>query len=230
MKLDIVYENSKMIIVNKPSGLLTQSARSFEPDLTGMVMTYERSKGEQPYAAVINRLDRPVSGLVLFAKNKIEAARLSKMMQKNTFNKEYLAVICGKPDKDKGMLTDYIVKDGKTNVSSIAAKGDSNAKEAKLEYQVIKHLSETLTLVKIHLITGRHHQIRVQFAHRNMPLLGDTKYMVQDNEAGVAGNIEPTNWENYGINLKNRQIALCAYSLTVDNKKYEIRPDFLAAL
>lgn len=215
-KLDIVFENDRMIIVNKPAGVLTQSSKSLEPDLTGMVMTYERSCGKEPYAAVINRLDRPVSGLVLFAKNKKEAARLSKMMQENTFDKQYMAVVCGKPDDAKGMFVDYLVKDGKSNISRAADKNDKDAKEAKLEYEVVERLSDEYTLVKIHLITGRHHQIRLQFALRGMPILGDTKYADSDNKKN-----------EFPVKLKPREIALCACSLTIDNKKYEIKPDFL---
>lgn len=106
--LDIIYEDKNMIVVNKPAGQLVQSGRSFELDLTSEVLNYRREKCEEAYAAVINRLDRPVSGLVLFAKNKKEASRLSSLMQEEGFCKQYYAVCCGKlPDKN-GEFVDYL--------------------------------------------------------------------------------------------------------------------------
>lgn len=100
----------RKINCRKPAGVLTQSARSFDTDLVSEVLTYRRSKKETAYAAVINRLDRPVGGLVLFAKTKQAAARLSKEMQQNTLNKQYYALICGKPEQSKGTFVDYLQK------------------------------------------------------------------------------------------------------------------------
>ena len=116
-------KNKNMIVVNKPAGQLVRAARSFELDLTSEVLNYRREKGEEAYAAVINRLDRPVSGLVLFAKNKKEASRLSSLMQEEGFCKQYYAVCCGKlPDKN-GEFVDYLLKDGKNNVSKVVKEG-----------------------------------------------------------------------------------------------------------
>ena len=130
--LDIIYEDRNMIVVNKPAGQLVQSGRSFELDLTSEVLNYRREKGEEAYAAVINRLDRPVSGLVLFAKNKKEASRLSSLMQEEGLCKQYYAVCCGKlPDKN-GEFVDYLLKDGKNNVSKVVKEGTAGAKYAKL--------------------------------------------------------------------------------------------------
>ena len=109
--MKIIYEDTEKLIVEKPAGVLTQSARSFDTDLVSEVLTYRRSKKETAYAAVINRLDRPVGGLVLFAKTKQAAARLSKEMQQNTLNKQYYALICGKPEQSKGTFVDYLQKD-----------------------------------------------------------------------------------------------------------------------
>ena len=178
----IIYEDTEKLIVEKPAGVLTQSARSFDTDLVSEVLTYRRSKKETAYAAVINRLDRPVGGLVLFAKTKQAAARLSKEMQQNTLNKQYYALICGKPEQSKGTFVDYLQKDAKANLSKVVSKESKEAKRAELEYEVLKtvyvqaHEQMPVTLVKIHLITGRHHQIRVQFASRKHPLYGDGKY------------------------------------------------------
>ena len=163
---------------------------------------------EYKEVAVINRLDRPVSGLVLFAKNKKEASRLSSLMQEEGFCKQYYAVCCGKlPDKN-GEFVDYLLKDGKNNVSKVVKEGTAGAKYAKLLYETLKEIEKddkVYTLVKVTLITGRHHQIRVQFAHRNHPLLGDTKY---------------------GDERFNNEIALCAAFLSVDGHEYSIEPSW----
>lgn len=229
-KLKIVYEDGKKIVIFKPAGVLTQSGKSFDTDIVSQVLTYRRSKGEDTYAAVINRLDRPVSGLVLLAKTRQEAARLSIQMQKTSFNKMYYAILCGKLTEREGTFVDYLLKDGKNNVSSVVVRETPGAKRAELKYQVVKHITlenrragetfgdvEELTLVRIHLITGRHHQIRVQFSARNMPLLGDVKY------GGERGKRALEILKNSGKRMIQRyETALCAYSLTVDGNCYEI--------
>ena len=176
--LNIIHETKDIIIVNKPAGQLSQGAKGFDLDLVSEVMTYNASQGKPAYAAIINRLDRPVSGLVLIAKNKSAAAKYSTLMQKDGgFNKQYEALICGKLSELKGTFVDYLKKDGRTNTSAIvpadAAANDKEAKLSKLEYEVISYDEvKDITHVRIHLITGRHHQIRVQFAsRRNPPLL-----------------------------------------------------------
>lgn len=211
--MDIIYEDSNMIIVNKPAGVLTQSNRSFDKDLTSEVMTYRKKKDEAAYAAVINRLDRPVSGLVLFAKDKKTAADLSNKLQTQTFNKLYYAVVEGCPDEDKGVFEDYLVKDAVNNMSYAADKDTPDSRYAKLEYELIKTAKDdngkSVSLLRIHLITGRHHQIRVQLSSRNMPIVGDAKY-------GSEGRVI-----NSRALVRRNRIALCAYSLTVDGKTYE---------
>jgi len=194
--------------------------------MVSALMTYRKKKGEDTFVGVINRLDCQVSGLMVFAKTKDAAATLNKLMQHNEFNKYYYAVICGKPVEDKGTFVDYLVKDGKTNTSTVAQRDNKDAKRAELEYEVIKSIIEEntnkqLTLVKIHLITGRHHQIRVQFASRGLSLEGDSKY----------GGINlGDNWQNQStgmvksINSLNG-IALCAYSLQIGKQKFEIGLD-----
>mgnify|MGYP000769577702 FL=1 len=174
--LDIIYEDKDKIILNKPAGQLSQSGKSFEMDLVSEVLTYRKSKGEEAYAAIINRLDRPVSGLVLMAKNKKEAARLSLLMQKETLCKHYQVLVCGKPESDEGELVDNLIKDAKNNESSVVSKGTAGSKEARLKYRLLSYDEEAdISRLDIHLITGRHHQIRVQLASRNMPVAGDGK-------------------------------------------------------
>ena len=105
-------------------------------ELVSEVLTYRKSKGEEAYAAIINRLDRPVSGLVLMAKNKKEAARLSLLIQKGTLCKHYQVLVCGKPDSDEGELVDNLIKDAKNNESSVVSKGTAGSKEAILKYRL----------------------------------------------------------------------------------------------
>ncbi|MFR1766269.1 MAG: RluA family pseudouridine synthase [Lachnospira sp.] len=218
INMEIIYEDKKMMIVRKEAGKLSQSGKSFERDLTGEVLLYRKKKGEMQYAALINRLDRPVSGLVLFAKDKAEAARLSKLMQNEGLCKRYKAIICGRPESDKGIFEDYLCKDERSNVSRVVDEKTYGAKYAKLEYEFVKeiHIGQNLySLVNIRLITGRHHQIRVQFAQRNMPILCDVKYG-GEKAAFDRGSEEAAKV----IKLSKNEIALCAYSLKVDNKEY----------
>lgn len=183
------------------------------------VLTYRKSKGEEAYAAIINRLDRPVSGLVLMAKNKKEAARLSLLIQKGTLCKHYQVLVCGKPDSDEGELVDNLIKDAKNNESSVVSKGTAGSKEARLKYRLLSYDEEAdISRLDIHLITGIHHQIRVQLASRNMPVAGDGKY---------GGNMAVQAAERIkGIRIKRGCIALCAVSLKVDGKLYEVKPGF----
>lgn len=250
--MNIIYEDSKIIIVEKEAGRLTQSGKSFDLDLTSEVLAYRRKKGEDVYAALINRLDRPVSGLVLFAKNKPEAARLSKQMQQGGFCKQYYAIVCGKLPEKNGTFVDYLVKDAVSNTSRTAGRGEAGAKRAELKYEVVEEYGGILSLVRVELITGRHHQIRVQFASRGLPVLGDGKYggaaaegllsapqsqgevlerkMQKANEQGAApvqhtAEIQRQDTASMPeIHLKRGEIALCAYSLTVDKKTYTIEP------
>ncbi|MDO5381644.1 MAG: RNA pseudouridine synthase [Eubacteriales bacterium] len=214
--LKIIYEDKNKIIVDKPAGQLSQSGKSFDMDIVSEVLNYRRSKGEEAYAAIINRLDRPVSGLVLLAKNKKEAARLSELMKSDTFDKRYIALVKGRPEKEKGHFTDFLVKDGKSNMSRVAEEKDKDAKRAELEYELIDYDEvKDVSRVLIHLLTGRHHQIRVQFASRNFPLVGDGKY-----------GLEEASKKAEELGLKRGTIALCSVGLSVDGKMYETEPDF----
>lgn len=176
MSLSIVEENDNYIIIRKPAGVPTQTAQPGQKDLVSEVSNYLFYKGDNnPRVSVINRLDQPVEGLVLFAKNTKAAAALSKQLNENRIEKYYEAVVYGHMEDKSGRLEDMLVKDSKTNTSRIAKPGEKQAKKAILEYEVIE--SDDLTdKVRIHLLTGRHHQIRVQFSHIGHPLLGDLKY------------------------------------------------------
>ena len=145
---------------------------------------------------MIQRLDKPVSGIMVFAKTRDAAAALSRELREGKMTKTYRAILCGQPEGKSGTLTDWMVQEKKGNLSRIAKQTDPGAKEAKLSYQVLRKQfleGQQVSEVEIHLLTGRHHQIRVQFASRNMPLMGDRKYNPAYREtppAGLCGSSE----------------------------------------
>jgi len=199
--MKILLEDKDQIAVYKPAGLATQTARLGEKDLVSEVKNYlsREKKIANPYVAVINRLDQPVEGIVLFAKNEKAAAMLTVQMQNGKMQKYYFAVAYGQMEEKKGTLTDYLKKDNRSNLSSVVSKDSSMAKKAVLEYEVLA-TKGALQLLKIHLLTGRHHQIRVQFSHRGNPLIGDIKYGSKESIA-------------LGKEMNARTPALCACSL-----------------
>ena len=233
--MDIVFEDKDKIIVNKPAGQLTQSGKNFDLDLVSEVMNYQKSRKESVYAAVINRLDRPVSGLVLIAKNKQSAGRYTKIMQQQGFCKQYYALVCGKFDEKQGTFVDYLIK-GNDNIAKVVKEGYPGAKMAKLEYKVVaeakikSHCEPDggmwISMVEINLITGRFHQIRAQFASRGHGIVGDVKYNSGVNVSGTGMPDRMSDEVIKEIGLKPRGIALCAHSLNVDGKVYDITPEW----
>lgn len=188
----ILYEDKSIIVVNKPAGIAVQNSSFGTLDLESMLRNYLASSGqggdtgrrEIPYLAVVHRLDQPVAGVMVFAKTKKAAADLSRQMQVGMMNKEYLAVVRKTVSRDFPggwvTLTDFLLRDGRTNTSRIVPEGTVGAKEAKLSCRVQKacvRVGETEgMLLEVRLFTGRHHQIRVQLAGAGMPILGDRKY------------------------------------------------------
>lgn len=212
MKEHLIYEDDGILVCRKQAGIPVETKDLRTKDLVSMVRTYLQETTGNSYAAVINRLDQPVEGLVLFAKTKEAAKKLSLQLTSHGMGKNYYAVVTGNLTEEAGELIDYLKKDARKNTSVVVSAQEADAKRAELKYQVIEK-REGKTLVKIHLITGRHHQIRVQFAHANAPLWGDTKYNEQfSNQRGVT-------------------VALCAYQLSfvhpMKNKKmqFEIKPE-----
>ena len=178
--LDIIYEDNDIILCRKPSGVATQTKRLGQQDMESLLKNYRAKKKEPPYIGVVHRLDQPVEGLMVFAKNQKAAAHLSKQVQQRVIGKHYYAISAFSPKEKEGILEDYLVTDQKTNKTTVVKvskeKGLSkDAKRALLEYKVIEE-KEGLTLFDILLHTGRQHQIRVQMAHMGCPLVGDTKY------------------------------------------------------
>lgn len=204
----ILMENEQILLVYKPAGIAVQSGSVGQMDLEHQLLGLLASRGkgrEIPYLAVVHRLDQPVEGVLLFAKTKEAAAACSAQIQKGTMKKEYLAVVSPAPEKKEGLLTDYLLRDGKTNSSKVVEKGISGAKRAQLSYQVLEENEEGQALLKIQLMTGRHHQIRVQLSHAGMPIVGDRKYG-DGRTDGTAGKEK-----------KPEELLLCAASLTFEN-------------
>ena len=184
----ILYEDKEIIVCHKAAGIDVQSARIGMPDMESTLKNYlvAKNPGKMPYLGVVHRLDQPVEGVLVFAKNKKAAAGLTGQITSGSVTKEYLAVTAQKVEKVQGHLEDYLKKDGKTNTSAVVTPETDGAKKAVLDYEVLNEVSDerTLTgkriLVRIQLGTGRHHQIRVQMAHAGMSLLGDRKYNPED--------------------------------------------------
>lgn len=182
MKDMILYEDADIIVCVKPYGVPVQSDKTRDTDLLSMLKNHifeEEEMDEEPYLAMVHRLDRPVGGVMVFAKTQKAAANLSDQVQDGTMIKFYQAVLTGELPDEFGELTDYLVKDGKTNTTKVVKKGTKGAKKAVLQYEVLDVMETDdgiLTYVLIELITGRHHQIRVQMASRGCGIYGDTKY------------------------------------------------------
>ncbi len=184
--LKILYEDQDVIVPVKAAGLESQSTHSFEPDMVSEIRkhiaklsTKSSTSSVVPYVGVIHRLDKPVGGVMVYAKNQKAAAALSKQVQEGKLKKTYCAEICGKPVDNVGKYVDFLRKEAGSNYSQIVDKSVDGSKKAELSYEILRTKiidGQEVSLVKIHLITGRHHQIRVQFAGHGFPLLGDAKY------------------------------------------------------
>ena len=228
--LNILYEDDQIIVVEKPVGIESQSNRTFEPDMVSEVKKHINSlspkKGE-PYVGVIHRLDKPVEGVMVYAKNQKSAAALSAALQDGKMEKFYMAVICGQLVDKQGVYVDYLRQDRKNNTSEIVDKSVKDAKKAALKYREMEVIhspedkEKMLSLIDIELLTGRHHQIRVQFAGHGTPLYGDGRY------GGDISTIVDIKKEPAAV---RRPLALCAchlaflHPVTGEKLVFEIRP------
>lgn len=211
MGLNTLYEDDELLVIKKDAGTPVQAGKMRIMDLEGIIKReiYIRDpKGGEPYLGIVHRLDQPVEGVMVFAKNPKAAAALSKQVTDGTMKKHYLALVCGKPSEKEGTLVDYLQKDGRTNTSKVVQKGAKDAKRSELKYRVLEEREET-SLLEIELLTGRHHQIRVQMANAGWPLYGDTKY--NPAFAKTTGYV---------------QTALCAYKLSFVHPKTRKRMEF----
>ena len=213
--LKVLYEDQEIIVVVKPAGVESQAAKKFAPDMLSeikkhMVINKLCTPGKEPYVAVIHRLDKPVSGVMVYAKTKKAAAALSEQVQNRKMDKYYEAVVCGKTVNNVDNFVDYLKKSVDGNYSQIVDKGENESKRAELSYELLKTVETEngeLSHVRIHLLTGRHHQIRVQFSGHDLPLYGDGRYNPM-----FVGKREP--------------LALCAVSLAFDHPTTGKRMEF----
>ena len=226
MRIQIIFEDRDVIVIYKPAGLATQTAKIGQPDAVSELKNYlaKQTAGSGkaaggPYLGIIHRLDQPVEGLLVFAKNKRAAASLTAQLtdrEAGSLNKQYYAVVCGKPASEEGELVDYMYKD-ETGKAVIA----DEAKKAILRYHQIKAeqspSGEIFSLLDISIDTGRFHQIRAQMAHAGTPLLGDAKYGDERSKALT---------QELGV----RNTALCAYLLEFihpvsgEKRSFRVRP------
>ena len=207
MTIKVLYEDNHIIVVEKPINVLSQGDNTGDYDLVSMIKDYIKEKYCKPgnvYLGLVHRLDRPVGGIMVFARTSKAAKRLVVQIQNQEIKKKYWAIVHGRMDKEEDIFVDYLKR--LDNGNTILAK---DGKKASLSYKVLQYLKkEDMSLVDISLHTGRHHQIRVQFASRGHALCGD---------------------QRYGINDKT-QIALYAYNLAffhpVTKELFEFSLDF----
>lgn len=209
MNFKVLHEDPHILIVEKPPMVPSQGDKTGDVDMLTLIEEYlriEYHNTKKPYVGLIHRLDRPVGGIMVFAKTQAANRELSEQVRLKKLSKIYYGVVCSIPKNNQEVLIDYLLKLTHVNMSKVVNKDTSNAKEAILDYEVIEHLDTNeygpLTLLKINLRTGRHHQIRVQLSNANLPLWGDNKY----NKTFVKGK----DWT---------QIALWAGSLTFEHPK-----------
>lgn len=218
MRTAIIYEDTEILVCHKPAGFPVQTRKTGAADVESELKNYlfrMSQKNAEPYIGIIHRLDQPVEGLLVFARNSASAAALNRQMQTENFGKYYLAEVCGRFAGKQGTLTDYLIKNSKTSRAEIGEQGQKDAKKAVLDYTVLEEREET-SLLRIRLETGRFHQIRVQMAHAGCPIVGDTKY-------------------NPAVQRKSgyQKIHLCAYRLefahprTKEKMEFEIEPEWV---
>lgn len=212
-KYRILYEDKDVFVIYKPPGLAVQSARPSVPDVMSMLQNELLERGKKDvHPRLVNRLDQPVEGIFLIAGNEKAAAYLSRQVQEHVHMKKwYQALVCGKLPQKEGVLVDYLIKDGRTNTSRVVPEGTREGKRSELRYRVLQEW-EDRTLLEIQLLTGRHHQIRVQLAHAGVPIVGDTKYGKLDGDS--------------------RQLCLCSSKTTFLHPRtkkemtFEVKPTF----
>ncbi len=219
--LDIVFEDNHLIVAVKPAGVLSQADGSDAPDMLTLLKEYIKVTYNKPgavFLGLLHRLDRPVSGLMVFAKTSKCASRISEQIRDRKVTKRYRAVVEGVFEKRSGTLKHYALKDPRTNNTKIFEEGRApkDAKPVKLSYEVVgtgEYKGKKVSLVEIDLHTGRSHQIRTQFQYIKHPLLGDARYgsgLYKGDialESFVLGFDHPTTREHMEFKLDMREEA-----------------------
>ncbi|MBR2103393.1 MAG: RluA family pseudouridine synthase [Prevotella sp.] len=179
--MQVLYEDNHLIIVNKDSGEIVQGDKSGDATLADAVKAYIKKKYDKPgdvFLGIVHRLDRPVAGIVVFARTSKALARLNDMFRNGDIHKTYWAISKNLPPQEEGRLENWLVRNEKQNKSYAHNREKPHSKHAVLDYKVLSR-SENYTLLEIKLLTGRHHQIRCQLAHAGCPIRGDLKYGAQ---------------------------------------------------
>ena len=214
--IKVIFEDNHLLVVEKPVNILSQGDDTNDKDMVNLLKQYVKEKYNKPgnvYIGLVHRLDRPVGGIMVFAKTSKAASRLSDQVRTKTFKKTYRAVIHGDMNKKEDTLKDYLYKNKKTNMVSVVNKDHKESKNAELSYKTLDK-KDGFSLVEIDLKTGRPHQIRVQFASRNHSLSGDQKY---------------------GTRGRGKQISLWAYKLefphpiTKEIMSFELEPEHIGS-
>ena len=184
MEPNILYEDPHLLVCIKPSGYLSEDSE--DPRcMPQMLRSHYEAISKKPYIATVHRLDRIVGGVMLFSRRREVTGKLTAAVQEHRITKEYLAVLRGHPEQDEATLTDLLFRDAAHNKSYVVKRMRKGVREARLSYQVLAK-TESLSLVRIQLHTGRTHQIRVQFSSRGLPLLGDIRYGSKDPDCSAA--------------------------------------------
>lgn len=211
--IKVIYEDNHLLVVEKPVNILSQGDDTNDKDMVNLLKNYVKEKYNKPgnvFIGLIHRLDRPVGGVMVFAKTSKAASRLSEQVRNKSFKKTYRAVIHGTMNKKEDTLKDYLYKNKKTNMVSVVNKNHKEAKNAELDYETLQS-KNNFSLVQIDLKTGRPHQIRVQFASRNHPLFGDQRYGQDVNKVG-------------------QQIALWSYKIEITHPTTKEKMEFICEL
>ena len=207
--IKVIFEDNHLLVVEKPVNILSQGDDTNDKDMVNLLKQYVKEKYNKPgnvYIGLVHRLDRPVGGIMVFAKTSKAASRLSDQVRTKTFKKTYKAVIHGEMNKREDTLKDYLYKNKKTNMVSVVKKDHKEAKNAELSYNTLDR-KDGFSLVEIDLKTGRPHQIRVQFASRKHPLFGDQRY-------------------GQNVNKVGQQIALWSYKLEITHPTTKEKMEF----
>ena len=208
--IKVIYEDNHLLVVEKPVNVLSQGDDTNDKDMVNLLKDYIKVKYNKPgnvFIGLVHRLDRPVGGIMVFAKTSKAASRLSEQVRNKSFKKIYRAVLNGNMRKDSDTLKDYLYKNKKTNMVSVVNKNHKDAKDAELSYETIAK-NEKFSMVQVDLKTGRPHQIRVQFSSRKHPLFGDQRY-------------------GQDINKKGDQIALWSYKIEITHPTTKEKMEFI---
>lgn len=181
-----LFEDNHIIIVRKEAGEIVQGDKTGDTPLSETIKAYLKEKYNKPgnvFCGVVHRIDRPVTGVVVFAKTSKALSRLNEMIKKGEMHKTYWALVEGKREDNEGYIESWLLSDGKTNKTSVVSEGTTGAKLSKLNYKVLT-VGDRYSLLEVKLLTGRKHQIRVQLSSTGTPIKGDLKYGARRSNPG----------------------------------------------